>query len=40
MKTYTIAGIPGDGIGVDVTAEARKVLDRATAAHDFTLEWT
>ena len=40
MKTYAIAGIPGDGIGVDVTAEARKVLDRAAAAHDFALEWT
>jgi 3-isopropylmalate dehydrogenase len=28
---YSIAAIPGDGIGVDVTREALKVLDRAAA---------
>ncbi|MFC4373734.1 tartrate dehydrogenase [Nocardia halotolerans] len=28
MSAYRIATIPGDGIGVDVTAEAVKVLDR------------
>ncbi len=27
MKTYTIAVLPGDGIGPEVTAEASKVLD-------------
>ncbi|GAB3508617.1 tartrate dehydrogenase [Amycolatopsis cihanbeyliensis] len=40
MSTYRIAGIPGDGIGVDVTIEARKVLDRAAELHGFGLEWT
>ncbi|PRX49132.1 tartrate dehydrogenase/decarboxylase/D-malate dehydrogenase [Prauserella shujinwangii] len=40
MTTYRIAGIPGDGIGVDVTAEARKVLGRAAELHHFGLEWT
>ncbi|MFC4000402.1 tartrate dehydrogenase [Prauserella oleivorans] len=40
MSTYRIASIPGDGIGVDVTAEARKVLDRAASAFGFGLEWT
>ncbi|NIH87399.1 tartrate dehydrogenase [Amycolatopsis granulosa] len=40
MSTYRIASIPGDGIGVDVTAEARRVLDRAGELHGFRLEWT
>ncbi|SDM99389.1 tartrate dehydrogenase [Allokutzneria albata] len=40
MRTYEIASIPGDGIGVDVTAEARKVLDEAASLHDFRLRWT
>ncbi|MFE0028370.1 tartrate dehydrogenase [Amycolatopsis sp. NPDC059021] len=40
MKTYRIASIPGDGIGVDVTAEARKVLDRAAGKFGFSLAWT
>ncbi|MFC4334473.1 tartrate dehydrogenase [Salininema proteolyticum] len=40
MKIHRIASIPGDGIGVDVTAEARKVLDRAAERHGFGLEWT
>ena len=40
MPTYSIATIPGDGIGVEVTAAARVVLDRAAALHDFTLRWT
>ncbi|WP_370944336.1 tartrate dehydrogenase [Amycolatopsis sp. cg5] len=38
MTVYRIASIPGDGIGVDVTLEARKVLDRASSG--FSLEWT
>ncbi len=37
--SYRIASIPGDGIGVDVTVEARKVLDRAAASHGFSLSW-
>jgi tartrate dehydrogenase/decarboxylase/D-malate dehydrogenase len=40
VSTYRIASIPGDGIGVDVTVEARKVLDRAAGLHGFGLQWT
>ncbi|MFD2419308.1 tartrate dehydrogenase [Amycolatopsis pigmentata] len=40
MSGYRIACVPGDGIGVDVVAEARKVLDAAVAAHGSSLEWT
>jgi len=38
--SYRIASIPGDGIGVDVTVEARKVLDRAATKFRFSLQWT
>lgn len=38
VKTYRIATIPGDGIGVDVTTEAVRVLD--AAARGFRIEWT
>ncbi|GAA3572887.1 tartrate dehydrogenase [Amycolatopsis ultiminotia] len=37
---HRIAAIPGDGIGVDVTVEARKVLDAAGAKYGFSLAWT
>jgi tartrate dehydrogenase/decarboxylase / D-malate dehydrogenase len=37
---YRIASIPGDGIGVDVTEQARLVLDRVAGLHDFRLQWT
>ncbi|MGA6168048.1 tartrate dehydrogenase [Amycolatopsis magusensis] len=40
MTEYKIASIPGDGIGVDVTIEARKVLDRAASLNGFSLCWT
>jgi tartrate dehydrogenase/decarboxylase/D-malate dehydrogenase len=40
VTEYRIASIPGDGIGVDVTIEARKVLDRAAGLHGFSLRWT
>jgi tartrate dehydrogenase/decarboxylase/D-malate dehydrogenase len=40
VNSYRIASIPGDGIGVDVTIEARKVLDRAAGLHGFGLQWT
>src|SRR4051812_4174994 len=36
-STFTIAVLPGDGIGIDVTAEAVKVLRAVAAA--FTLEF-
>lgn len=35
-----VAIIPGDGIGVDVTREAVKVLNRAQEVYDFKLEMT
>lgn len=37
---YTIASIPGDGIGVEVVAAARTVLDLAASVHGFELAWT
>lgn len=40
MSDYRIASIPGDGIGVDVQIEARKVLDRAASRFGFGLQWT
>ncbi|WP_298180565.1 tartrate dehydrogenase [Saccharomonospora sp.] len=39
-RSYDIATIPGDGIGVDVTVEACKVLDAAASKHGFSLRWT
>ena len=38
-STYRIACIPGDGIGVEVTAAARGVLNRAADRHQFALAW-
>lgn len=38
MKTYKIAYVPGDGIGPEVLAEGRKVLEQA-ASGCFRLEW-
>ena len=37
MKTYKLAVIPGDGIGVDVTDAAMQVLTAAAAGHGFAL---
>ena len=34
MKTYTIAVIPGDGVGAEVVPEARRVLDAAARKHN------
>ena len=39
-KRYRIASIPGDGVGPDVTAAARAVLDTAAASFDFEIAWT
>jgi len=39
MKAYSIAAIPGDGIGPEVIAEGVKVLNAAARLHDFTIEW-
>ena len=38
--TYRIASIPGDGVGPEVAAAARAVLEAAGRAFDFTIEWT
>jgi tartrate dehydrogenase/decarboxylase/D-malate dehydrogenase len=40
MTTHRIASIPGDGIGAEVTEQARQVLDRAAGLYGFGLEWT
>ena len=40
MKTYSIALIPGDGIGKDVTAAAWAVLQVVASRHNFKLEGT
>lgn len=39
MSTYRIALYPGDGIGIDVTAEAVKALRAAAVAGDFSLDF-
>jgi tartrate dehydrogenase/decarboxylase/D-malate dehydrogenase len=38
-KRYTVAVIPGDGIGKEVMPEAIRVLDAAAAKHGFTLTY-
>src|SRR4029077_20786366 len=40
MTTYRIATIPGDGVGPEVVAAARRVVDAAGEAFDFAVEWT
>lgn len=37
--SYTIASIPGDGIGPEVVAVSRTVLDGVAAQEGFSLEW-
>lgn len=39
MKKYRIAVLAGDGIGPEVTGEARKVLERAGEKSGFAFEW-
>lgn len=39
-KTYRIALYPGDGIGVDVTDQAVRVLEAVSQAHGFSLDMT
>ncbi|MEA2611783.1 MAG: 3-isopropylmalate dehydrogenase [Chloroflexota bacterium] len=38
--TYRIATIPGDGVGPEVVAAARRVVDAAGARFGFTIEWS
>ena len=37
---YRIATIPGDGVGPDVVAAARAVVDATGAAYGFSVDWT
>jgi tartrate dehydrogenase/decarboxylase/D-malate dehydrogenase len=39
MKTYTIATIPGDGIGKEVVPEGIRVLEAVAARHGLRFEW-
>ncbi len=40
MSSYTIAAIPGDGIGAEVTAQAMKALGAAAARFGFSIDAT
>lgn len=40
MNRYRLAAIPGDGVGREVTAEAIKALDTASARYGFAIERT
>jgi len=39
-RHYRVTALPGDGIGPEVVAEAREVLDAAGDVHGFEIEWT
>ena len=39
MTTYRIASIGGDGVGPEVVAAARTVLDAVVARDGFEIEW-
>jgi len=36
---HRIASVPGDGIGPEIVAEARKVIDHLGDKHGFSIEW-
>ena len=38
MKKYTLAVIPGDGIGTEVVTEGLKVLDRVAEKYDLSFD--
>jgi 3-isopropylmalate dehydrogenase len=40
VATYRVATIPGDGVGPDVVAAARRAVDAAGAAFGFDVEWS
>jgi len=40
VTTYRIATIPGDGVGPEVVAAARRVVDAAGTRFGFAVEWT
>jgi len=39
VRSYTVAHLPGDGIGPEVTAVARNLIDQAGNQHGFTIDW-
>ena len=39
MAQYNIAYLPGDGIGPEVSAEARKLLEKAGSIYGFSFKW-
>ncbi len=39
MKSYKIALMPGDGIGPEIIAEGRKVIDAAADKNNFQIDW-
>jgi 3-isopropylmalate dehydrogenase len=39
VRTYNVVHLPGDGIGPEVTAVARDLVDRAGKRHGFTVDW-
>jgi len=38
--TYRVAALPGDGVGPEVVAQARRVLDAAGAAFGYEIDWS
>jgi 3-isopropylmalate dehydrogenase len=40
VTTYRIAALPGDGVGPEVAAQGRRVLDAAGDAFGFDVEWS
>ena len=39
VPSYVVAHLPGDGIGPEVTAVARDLVDQAGKRHGFTIDW-
>jgi 3-isopropylmalate dehydrogenase len=39
VHCYTVTHLPGDGIGPEVTAVARDLVDQASKRHGFTVDW-
>jgi 3-isopropylmalate dehydrogenase len=39
VRSYVVAHLPGDGIGPEVTAVARDLVDRAGERHGFRIDW-
>jgi 3-isopropylmalate dehydrogenase len=39
VRSYAVAHLPGDGIGPEVTAVARELVDQSGKQHGFTVDW-